>query len=131
MKAVTLISSAMIGLLSTGSVEAKTSLATLVEDAVAQRYHLQQFDEDEFSDEPAAEEEPVEETVEEEDGSEAWDPLQPGGKPMSALGFTHGLLTGLYGPYIQRLRNYDCFSETYTFGTEMLNWYTMFTGFDK
>ena len=29
------------------------------------------------------------------------------------------------------MRNYDCFSETYTLGTEMLNWYLVWTGFDN
>ena len=57
-----------------------------------------------------------------------FDPLNPGPDWWKYVRFVRGILNGFYGPFNQRARNYDCFSETYTLGTEMMVYIVGFKG---
>ncbi len=44
------------------------------------------------------------------------------------IDLTAGVLTGLYGPVAQRVRNYDCFGEFFNWCTELVTWHVTFYG---
>jgi hypothetical protein len=41
------------------------------------------------------------------------------------IDFTVGFVTGAYGPLVQRVRNYDCFSEFFNWGSEFITWHVL------
>ena len=52
-----------------------------------------------------------------------FDPLVPGGETWQYINFAEGVLLGFYGPFTQRARNYDCFSESYNLAFEGIKWH--------
>ena len=55
-----------------------------------------------------------------------FNPNQQGVEVWQYLNFANGAIQGFYAPFTQRVRNYDCFSETYNLGYELMNWYDAF-----
>ena len=39
-----------------------------------------------------------------------------------------GVMTGFYGPFAQRVRNYDCFGEFFNWMSELVTWHVTFYG---
>jgi hypothetical protein len=118
---------------------ASTSLAEMTEEE-APKFALMQDYGDEYGEE-AEEAEPAEEDGEGEEDAEddaeegdeeskPFDPLLPGGGLWHWINWSHTLLFGIYTPLGQRLRSYDCFSESMSLADELLNLRWAFQGMD-
>ena len=94
----------------------------------------------EEEEEPAAEEDAGEEEEEAEEGAEddtpfaektvaqiveELDPLNQT-KIWKWIDFSYGIVLGLWAPYMQRARDYDCFSEMMNLALEIQDWHLMF-----
>ena len=130
MKAFSLLSATALVALMTEQVTATTSLAEMTEEE-APKFALMQDYGDEYGDE-AEEEEPAEgEDAEDEDAEDAedgedeeskpFDPLVPGGDIWHWINWSYSALFAIYTPLGQRLRSYDCFSETMTLADELMD----------
>jgi hypothetical protein len=130
MKAFSLLSAAALMALMAEQATASTSLAEMTEEE-APKFALRQDYGDENGSE-AEEETPAEDEEGEgeddaedaEDGEDEeaapFDPLIPGGDIWHWINWGHTALFAIYTPLGQRLRKYDCFSETMTLADELL-----------
>jgi hypothetical protein len=138
MKTVSLISSAVVAALLASEAVADESNSVVLAKGELQHSSIQlrqdygdeygrYGDEEEEEGEPAEPEEETEDDAAEEgeEESEAFDPLLPGGEIWGYINLAQGALTGFWGPYSQRARDYDCFSESYNLASEILNWTTV------
>lgn len=57
-----------------------------------------------------------------------FDPIQPGGEAFGYLNFAYGLLTGGFGPYVQRNNYYDCMGEYYAIANDSIELSLFFMG---
>ena len=63
------------------------------------------------------------EADDEDEMSKAFNPAHPEPEWLKYAGTVVGIVAGWYGPWTQRARNYDCFSETLAFGDALNYWY--------